>query len=232
MGLIKSQNAPVAMAPFSMKDIENHARAILLRARRQAEQLLAHAQAAGEALKKAAREEGFAVGRVEGVAKGLEDGRKSGHDAALGEHRANLSALVQSLTNAASSLEKSRLALEADGLCEVIELSAAISRRVTKRQGLIEADVLIANLTEAMKLVSHKSDIRIALNPSQKTTLLAELPNLQMTWPHLKHVELIEDAAIAPGGCRVHTTHGMIDATLDTQLDRVIAELLPTTEEI
>ena len=36
MGLIKSANAPTTLMPFSMKDIENQARAILLRAQQQA----------------------------------------------------------------------------------------------------------------------------------------------------------------------------------------------------
>jgi flagellar assembly protein FliH len=230
MGLIKSTNAPTTLSPFSMKDIETQARAMLLRARQQAERLLAAAQAEGEELRKRSREEGFAEGRAEGLAKGLEEGRRTGHDAALNEHRANLTVLAQGLTNAVGSLEKSRLALEADGLREVIELSAAIARRVTKRQGIIDAGVLMANLTEAMKLVSHKADVRIALHPSQKATLLTELPNLRMTWPNLKHVELIEDAAIAAGGCRVFTAHGLVDGSLDVQLDRVIGELLPTQE--
>ncbi len=52
MPLIKSSLAPVTLRPFSLRDIENQARAILLRAQQQAEQLIAAAQA--EALTAAA----------------------------------------------------------------------------------------------------------------------------------------------------------------------------------
>jgi flagellar biosynthesis/type III secretory pathway protein FliH len=48
-----------------------------------------------------------------------------------------------------------------------------------------------------------------------------------MNWPSLKHVELIDDPAVAPGGCRILTRHGEVDAEIEGQLDRVIAELLP-----
>ena len=37
----------------------------------------------------------------------------------------------------------------------------------------------------------------------------------------------IADPAVAAGGCRIHTQHGMVDADLGTQLDRIVAELLP-----
>ena len=48
MGLIKSASAPSAMIPFSMKDIENHARALIARAKEQAEAILIEAQNEGE----------------------------------------------------------------------------------------------------------------------------------------------------------------------------------------
>jgi flagellar biosynthesis/type III secretory pathway protein FliH len=54
------------------------------------------------------------------------------------------------------------------------------------------------------------------------------LPLLRLEWPSLRHVELVEDATLSPGGCRVFTRGGRIDADLDEQLDRVIDELLPT----
>ena len=42
---------------------------------------------------------------------------------------------------------------------------------------------------------------------------------------------VVEDAALAPGGCRVHTRGGKIDASLDAQLDRITADLMPAPEE-
>jgi flagellar biosynthesis/type III secretory pathway protein FliH len=89
---------------------------------------------------------------------------------------------------------------------------------------------MIANLKEAMSLAVHAADVRIALHPSQTQTLRRELANLQLSWPQLKHIELSEDASIEPGGVRIFTTGGQVDGTLDTQLDRIIAELSPRDE--
>ena len=227
MGLIKSADAPVAMIPFSMKDIETQARALMARAKERAEGLLIEAQKEAESLKAAAKVEGLVEGKREGLAKGLEEGRKNGAQQALSEHRTQLANLIKALTESAAELDASRQQLEAEALTEVIDLSVAIATRVTKRQGLIDPQVLTENVNEAMKLVVASSDVRIALHPSQKQYLLDTLPRLQMEWPALAHVELIEDAALAPGGCRIMTRGGAIDASLDEQLNRVIDELLP-----
>jgi flagellar assembly protein FliH len=231
MGLIKSENAPVTLTTFSMTDIENAAKRILLRAQQRAEQLLAEAQTEAEAMRERALADGIADGRNEGMARGLDEGRKAGHAAALAENRDKLTKLAQTLTTTIDEVELSRRDLQSHGVAEVVKLAAAIARRVTKRQGVIDPAVLQANLSEAMKLVVHASDVRVAVHPSQKQQLEQVLPQLQLQWPNLEHVELVEDATLAAGGCRVFTANGHIDADLDTQLDRLISELMPQGED-
>lgn len=231
MGLIKANVAAAAGAqPFSMRDIESQARAIILRARQQAEQLLAAAMAEAEELKKNAHAEGLKEGRAEGLAKGTEEGRKTGHQQALNEHKVELTRIVQGLTGAMSEFDASRRELEAEAIGEVVSLAIAIARRVTKRQGEIDPRVLEENLSEAMKLVVQSSDIRIAINPKQKQVLDAALPALRLQWPSLKHIDVVENPDIAPGGCQLITKDGTIDADLDVQLDRVVADLMPSLE--
>jgi flagellar assembly protein FliH len=227
MGLIKSANTPASLRPFSLADIERHAKNILLRAQQRAEQLLAAAQAEAELLKKQSHVEGLAQGLQEGTTKGLDQGRQAGQQQALNEHRGQLQQAIKSLNAATAMIDTSRADLEAKALTEVVQLAVAIARRVTKRQGLIDAGVLIQNLAEAMKLVVRSTDVRVAIHPSQRAVLDAALPQLQMEWPNLAHVKLIDDSSLEPGGCRVFTEQGQIDADLSGQLDRIVAELLP-----
>ncbi len=232
MGLIKSNNVPAAMIPFSMKDIETQARALLNRAKERAEGFLIEAQKEAEVLKAAAKVEGLVEGKREGLAKGLEEGRKNGAQQALSEHRTELANLIKGLTQSATDLDAARQQLEAEALTEVIELSVAIAQRVTKRQGQIDPQVLTANVSEAMKLVVASTDVRIALHPSQKQYFLDALPQLALVWPALQHVQLIDDETLAPGGCRVFSKGGQIDADLDGQLDRVVADLMPMARDV
>ncbi len=227
MGLIKSADAPISVAAFSMQDIEAAARKVIFRAQRKAEQILAAAHIEAQAIKSQARTEGLGEGRRQGLLQGTEEGKASGHVQALTEHGAAMTKLIAALTDAVRELDDSRDHLHSRVLTEVVDLACRIARRVTKRQGAVDPQVLCRNVTEALALAVHAADVRIAVNPSQLKTLESEMPNLRLAWPQLKHVDLLADAAISPGGVRVFTAHGQIDGDLDAQLDRIFAELLP-----
>jgi flagellar assembly protein FliH len=231
MGVIKADKLPTSISPFSLRDVENEARGILARARRQAGQLLAAAQVEGERLKKESHAQGLIEGRREGNVAGLEAGRLAGRNEALAAQSEAFRQTLAALTASVTALEAQRGSLQAAGLVELVKLSVAVARRVTKRQGLIEPQVLETNLTELMNFVAHAADIRIAVHPRQNQTLKSILPALQVQWPNLKHVEVIDDPSIAPGGCRVYSEQGFVDADLDAQINRIVDDLLPRPAE-
>jgi len=113
MPVLKSSQPPSVLTPFSIRDMEVQAQAVLARARRAAELLLREAQKQGEELRAAARTEGFALGKQEGLAAGQEEGRKSGHDAALAEIKPKLTQTWTALESAVNQLDASRDDLEA-----------------------------------------------------------------------------------------------------------------------
>jgi flagellar assembly protein FliH len=231
MGLIKSDAAPASVTPFSLADVEKVAKALLINARQQAEALLARARREAEEIKTRAHAQGLEEGLLEGVTKGTEEGRLSGHQQALAEHRDKFAEAVGALSSAMVELNASRADLDSAALQEVVELSLSVARRVTKRQGALDPAVVAENLREAMKLVVHAGDVKVAIHPLQRRTLEETLPALKLEFPTLGHVELVDDATISPGGCRVFAGNGMVDAELEEQLDRVAAELLPEPQE-
>jgi len=233
MAVIKADNLAVQQqaGAFSMADIERQARAMLQAAKVRAERLLIEAQQEAENLKRQARTEALAEGRREGLAKGVEEGKQLGTDQALAEHRQELATLIAALTDSSNQLEQSRLMLEVEGRQAVVELAIAIAGKVAKRQGEIDPQVLFANIEEALKLVVSSVDVRIAVHPSQKAMLTEVMPRIGAKWPQFKHLDLIADGTLAPGGCRIFSAGGQIDGDLQLQLDRIAAELLPSSEE-
>src|SRR4051812_44312808 len=219
MGLIKSSNTPATLSPFSMSDIESQANAVIMRAKNQAGRILVEAQRIAEELKKQSHDEGLVEGKQEGLEQGLAEGRAAGQLAALNEQREALAKLIESLSTAAADLNASRRLLEAEACTDVMKLAIAIARRGSKQLGETSTSVVTDNVREAMKLCVRASDVRIAVNPSQKQSLEATLPQLKMDWPALEHVAIIEDATLAPGGCRIFTAGGQIDADLDEQIN-------------
>jgi flagellar assembly protein FliH len=227
MGLIKSNDVPLGVSAFSMQDIEAAARSVLLRARGNADQVLAAARTESEQIKRKALADGLAEGRAQGRREGFEEGKKSGHAQALAQNSEAMKQLINSLTQACRVLDDARDQLHTHVISEVVGLAGAIARKVVRREADYDEQVLARNLKQALSLTVHAADVRIAVNPAQKKTLEAELPNLRLAWPQLKHIELTEDSSISAGGARVFTAQGQIDADVNVQLDRIIGDLLP-----
>jgi flagellar assembly protein FliH len=229
MGVIKATSTPPSVSVFSLRDVEEQAKGLIIRARERSELIVAAAQEEAERIKRDARLEGFAQGRTEGLTKGSQEGTAEGRQRAHAEHSAALEELSRVLTLLVEQLDRSRQELEAAATREVLGLAVAIAERVTKRQGVLDPRVAVANVSEALKLVIHGSDVRIVVHPEQKSVLEEALPALKAQWSGLKHVELIEDETLTPGGCRLYTAQGEIDGDLDGQLRRIVADLLPDT---
>jgi flagellar assembly protein FliH len=232
MAVIKAEQSPVSkLSSFSMADIEKQAKAIVIAARLRAERLIQVAQQEAEELKRAAHAQALVEGKKEGLAQGLNEGRTLGRDQALAEQRQDLANLIGALSASAGALDEARLALESEAQQAVVALAIAIAERVTKRMGVLDPKVAEANIEEALRLVVHSVDVRIAIHPSQKDMLADVLPRLKAQWPNMKHVELIADGTLAPGGCRIFSGGGQIDGDLDLQLNRIAQELLPSPQE-
>ena len=223
MGLIKSSKLPDQVVRFSLPDVEEQARARLAHAQAEAERIIADANARAADIESAAREQGQAAGWQQGHT----DGHDSGASAALDQHAARLRELIATFNSAAAALDDFRAQVEAAATRDAVDLALAIAARITKRQGEIDPGVLLENVRAAMNVVGRTSVTRVAVNPSQRALLEEILPQLQGDSPSLRHAEILDDKTIAPGGCRVFTSHGHVDADLNTQLDRVITKLLP-----
>jgi flagellar assembly protein FliH len=224
MALIKSADVPASATPFSIADMDEAARRVLSAARLEAAAVLGEARREADAI----RQRAYDDGRRDGLAAGLEEGRAAGREQALAEHAGGLASAAEALSSAVGQIEASRRELESAVLSEVVALAAAIARRVTKRQAMVDPAVLAANVEEALKLVVHAAGVKVAVHPEQRAVLKAALPQLKLSLPALGQVELVDDATLSPGGCRVHWRDGCVDADIEGQLDRVIADLMPS----
>jgi flagellar assembly protein FliH len=204
MALVKNQASGVQAVRFTLRDIETQAQSILHEARREAERIVAEA-------------------RERAVEVSLQETRGGADDSPRREAEAGLKALNGVVSEVRGQMES----LREEALAEVVELAMAMAERVTKRAGLVDPNVLAENLREAMKLVVRSSELRIAIHPSQFEALKGMVASLQIEWPALAGAEVVGDETVTPGGCRVSTSQGRVDADLKTQLDRLAERLIP-----
>jgi flagellar assembly protein FliH len=82
-------------------------------------------------------------------------------------------------------------------------------------------------IREALQLASGRGSVRLLLNPNDHRALGGQVHLLVEEMAGLGETQIVADAAISPGGCRVETRFGSIDQTFEAQLARIEEELRP-----
>lgn len=210
---------------FSFQDLEGQAQAVLEQARTQAQRIVTQSeqQARRHAaqLEQEAKPRGFAAGHQQG----LEQARAEAAETALQEARQNVTHLTQALTTGLEALEEGKRRLLATAECGLLELALAIARRVCKHDAGASSEAARANARALLEMVQHQDDLELHLNPTDHD-LLRDAADLNQVTNRFAHIEVLADPAVPRGGCVLQARNGTIDATLETQLDRVAKALV------
>ena len=238
MALIKQANLSEMAREAVVLDLGDLARqgeTILARARARAAQVEAEARVERARIIEGAREEGFAAGLAKGLEQGRSEGREQGYAAALAERREALAGLEAQWLKTVEGLSADRDRLLADARRDVLVLATRIARMVTHRQVEANPGVVTEQLAAVLELVMRPSRVQIALNPADRGIAEAALPELARRFSNATHIELTEDAGLTRGSCVARladggangTPGGLIDASIETQLERIVSALIP-----
>ncbi|MBU0639929.1 MAG: hypothetical protein KKB50_13755 [Planctomycetes bacterium] len=223
-GVIRQEEGSSA-AIFSFQDLEEQARAVLRRAEQQAQQIVAQAdiraQQVVEQRGQEARQRGLEEGRNAGLAQIQAEARQT----VFAEQRERLSELASALTAGLSEFDQKKCRLIALAEAEMIELALAIARRVCKLHVADSSEAARANARHLLELVCHDEDIELHVHPAEHEALRDVATEFLENVERMGHVEVVADPAIARGGCRLVSRAGAIDASLESQLQRVAAAI-------
>ena len=154
--------------------------------------------------------------------RAFERGREQG---ALEAHRAAQQARAGHLArmgNVIASLQAALDELASHGADALLDLSLEVARQVLRRELTLERDAAVPAVREAIALISdHTAHPRVHLSPQDYALVSAEL---EADATH-RGCRFISDPSVPPGGCRIETPQGEIDATLETRWRRVIGAL-------
>lgn len=171
-----------------------------------------------ESIRQEAYNEGFAAGEKDGFRSTTLKVRKEG-EAALNVKLASLERLMGSLfepiAEQDSQIEKAMV-----GLVE------HIARQVIQRELVLDSSQIESVMREALKLLPlGVGNVRLHINPQDFQQVKALRERHEETW------RIVEDAALQPGGCRVETEYSRIDATVETRISQIMAQLLDQVHE-
>lgn len=216
---------------MDLSDLQKRGRMVVEEANAQAAQIIAQAKAkrdhmistASEAGRKQGYQAGFTIGQTDGIVRGMQEARE--------DHSQQLAQLTQFWTDQLDSFEQMRDGLLEQGRTEVIELAAMIARRVVRRVVELEPSVVVNEMRDMLSQITETSRLVIAVHPDDAQMAQEELPALVERFASCEHAQIVTDASLERGSCVARTAAGgEIDATIVTQLDRIIGALLPCGE--
>lgn len=156
------------------------------------------------------------------VAEGRAEGERKGWEAA----KDDVAAAIGRLGEALEKVESSARAAAKPYASELVELALIVARELVGAEIGRDPAPLIALIERCLDDVVGESAITIKLHPADRAVLVAARPDLLR--PDLR---IIEDAALARGGCLVESARRMVDARLEERLDNVREGLRELLEE-
>ena len=176
------------------------------------------------------RQEAEAEARRTGEAQGRDEGRRQGREEVLASLAPQFEAVTEGWRAALGDWAQWRETSEQQMRRDVIALALAIARKVVLRHVRLEPDLVVEQVHEVLSLVGRPTALEVIIHPEDRPLVEEAMANLAQDLGGDRHVSLRDDPEIARGGCIVRTAGGEVDATIDGQLDRIAATLLPESD--
>ena len=205
------QNMATAGVAFNFDDMASQAKNYLDQVRADAAKIVAQAQQEAAAVRARAQAQG--------------------RQAALAEVdqmiQRQLSTVIPALRQAILDIHQAKQAWLAQWETAGIHLAAEIAKRLIRSELTRQPEIPLTLIREALQLAAGSGSVRLLLNPDDHRALQNEVQLLVQEMSGLGETQIVADASVSPGGCRVETRFGSIDQTFEAQLARVEEELRP-----
>jgi flagellar assembly protein FliH len=154
----------------------------------------------------------------EGYREGLEQGREQGYRE--GQEQARQEA--QRLSNLLSQVNATLQQLDQEMSQQLLDLALGIARQMLRQALEIRPELVLAVVKEAINSFPQANQHpQLMLHP-QDAALVRSSLEAELTHGHWR---VVEDSQIEPGGCRLETAHGELDATLERRWQSVLESL-------
>ena len=103
---------------------------------------------------------------------------------------------------------------------DILEISVDIAKKIIKREIETDPQMIIDTIIDVLKSVSkNEPKITIRVRPQAVQFVKDVIPNLTYQYGIDAKISVIADPSIGDGGCVLETNNGIVDASVDTQLE-------------
>jgi len=186
-------------------------------AQEEAQALIAQARAQVQDIEEEARRQGYQVGYEQGYVAGQQEATRlvvQRADDERAAYREDLAAFI-------AHIEAERQRAWAEMEPQIIGLVFDLARQVIKQEVEASRTVALSVVANALRRAADSTTLRIRVHADDLEAVRAHREDLLTLVDGIRHIEIIEDRRVGPGGAVVETDAGTIDARIETQLDEV-----------
>ncbi len=208
--ILKSKaTLPAEPVIYRFEDVANDARRILDEAKAEAVVIIAEAQAEAREIRRHAEQ----AGQTDAQANARQ------------EIQTQLQTLLPAITSAINQLCDARKTWLQEWQNRTVQLAVKIAERVVRCQLQRSPSITLTYVREALEMCVASPQIRVLMHSADVQTLGESARQIVHEIMPAAQAEIVADDSISPGGCRIETRHGEIDQQVETQLQRIEAEL-------
>lgn len=151
-----------------------------------------------------------------------ETAAKEGYRAGIEQAESDILALRSKIADFISSKQEVFEFIAPD----ILEISVDIARKIIKKEVEQDPQVILNSIVDVMRTLSKEEPrITVKLNPLQVDLVKTELPEYISSMGIDAKIAVIGDDSIEEGGCILNTNNGIVDASINTQLEIIKAAL-------
>jgi flagellar assembly protein FliH len=153
------------------------------------------------------------------------EGRTAAEEAAHREMQSRIQSLLPALESMSEQLGDARQSWVKQWQQNAVLLAVKIAERIVRREIQRQPSITLTYVREALEMCAAAPQVRVLLHPDDAQSLGQSARQIVHEIMPAAHAEIIGDDSITLGGCRIETRHGEIDQRIETQLQRIEAEL-------
>jgi flagellar assembly protein FliH len=146
--------------------------------------------------------------------QGFAQGEKDGYE--LGETRARK--IIEKIESIFDEMGRLKSGLVREYEKDLLATIFAIAEKVVHTNLTLNETAIKDNILAALELVAEKREVTLKINPEDFEYVEKLRPELFSNNMQVKSIMITSDPAIARGGCRMETSNGDVDATIESQL--------------
>jgi flagellar assembly protein FliH len=162
--------------------------------------VLARAEAQAEAVREAARAEGYQAGRAEALAA--------------------LSPALEALQTAVSAAQAERIAAADQLEVHAVDLALFLAEKVLQGALAVEPERVVEAVRHALRGIVERERVTVLVHPADLELVREAMDEMRATLGGIEHCEVQAERRVARGGAIVRTQDGDVDARVETKLQR------------